>query len=308
MNKIQAILAKNYQRADRLMLLLLWFLLLVSFAISGLNDTFTWALLVGLPTAIIPTFLIFQMPGSLFARSVVAAAGMIFCALHIHQAKGMTEVHFGIFPLLAFLLCYRDWKVIIIAAIVIALHHLSFNYLQEWGYGVICFVNPSMGMVLLHALYVVVEAGVLSYFAVVLHREAYQAAELATRVLVLTANDDGIIDLTATHEIAKSEVGKALQNALRSLHNAIMGVHTGTGIITSASGVIASANLEMSARTESQADSLEETASSMDEFTSTVKQNAENARQANQLAAMASDVALKGGGSSVKSSRNNEGN
>ena len=56
----------------------------------------------------------------------------------------MTELHFGIFVLLAVLLCYRDWSVILVAARVIAVHHLSFNYLQQWGYGVLCFTEPSL--------------------------------------------------------------------------------------------------------------------------------------------------------------------
>jgi methyl-accepting chemotaxis protein len=39
----------------------------------------------------------------------------------------MIELHFGIFVCLAFLLCYRDWRPIALAAAVTAVHHLSFN-------------------------------------------------------------------------------------------------------------------------------------------------------------------------------------
>jgi hypothetical protein len=38
----------------------------------------------------------------------VAVSLMLFCALNIHQSHGMTELHFGIFVLLAFLVCYPD--------------------------------------------------------------------------------------------------------------------------------------------------------------------------------------------------------
>lgn len=38
-------------------------------------------------------------------------------------------MHFGIFVLFAFLLCYRDWSVVAVAAGVNALHHVSFDYL-----------------------------------------------------------------------------------------------------------------------------------------------------------------------------------
>src|SRR5688572_9525695 len=109
----------------------------------------------------------------------------------------MTELHFGIFVLLAFLLCYRDWTVSMVAAAVIAAHHLSFNYLQEWGYGVLCFTEPGLGKVLAHAAYVVAEALVLSYLSLLLHRDALQAAEIGARLDAIDAAGDGSIILGA---------------------------------------------------------------------------------------------------------------
>lgn len=296
MNDLQAILMVNYQRADRLMLGVLWALLLLAFALSGLHNTLFLVLVVGLPSALIPSVLIFRMPGALLTRCAVAAALIVFCALHIHQANGQTELHFGIFVLLAFLLCYQDWKVIVVASAVAAVHHLSFNYLQEWGYGTICFTKPGIGIVILHAVYVVVEALVLSYLAVVLRHEALQAAELEARVRQMSGNDNGVIDLMASQYVPKSAVCMELNEAMSKLQNAIQGVRSGTDVIAAASETIASSNQDISARTAAQAGSLEETAASMEEFTSTVKQNAANAGEANQLAALASGVASKGGG------------
>ena len=277
------------------MLAVLWFLFLMAFALAGLHDTLQGALLIGLPTVLIPTALVFMAPGYLMTRLTVAVAGMVFCALHIHQAAGMTEFHFGIFVLLAFLLCYRDWKVIIVAAAAVAVHHLSFNYLQEWGYGVLCFTKPGLGMVLGHASYVVVEAGVLSYLALMLHRDAVQAAELVTRVTTLMAHGNGMINLEQKNTPAISEVGKALQSMIQTLHAAIVSVHRGANAIATASLQIAAGNVDLSSRTEQQASSLQETAASMEQLTSTVKQNASNAQRANQLAASASEVAVKAG-------------
>ena len=77
-------------------------------------------------------------------RCAVALAVMLFAALNIHQGDGLTELHFGIFVYLAFLLGYRDWRPIVLAALVIALHHLGFNYLQLWGYGARCFTRPAL--------------------------------------------------------------------------------------------------------------------------------------------------------------------
>lgn len=78
--------------------------------------------------------------------------------------------------LLAFLLCYRDWLVVVIGAATIALHHVSFNFLQEASYGPICFTEPGIGVLVTHASYVVAETVVLCYLAIMLHKEAVQSA------------------------------------------------------------------------------------------------------------------------------------
>jgi methyl-accepting chemotaxis protein len=83
----------------------------------------------------------------LITRLSVGVSMMVFCALNIHQAYGMTELHFGIFVLLAFLVFYQDWRVIVAAAVVVALHHLSFNQLQELGYGTMCLTQPRLGII-----------------------------------------------------------------------------------------------------------------------------------------------------------------
>ena len=181
-----------------------------------------------------------------------------------------------------------------IAATVAAVHHLSFNYLQTWGYGVVCFTKPGLGIVLSHAAYVVFETGVLVYLATILRKESGQASELETMVSDLTATD-GVIDLSRLSVDVQSRVGKALRGVLATLQTTVMGVRSGVEMVAVATREIATGNADLSNRTESQASSLEETASSMEELTSTVKQNAENARQANQLVSSTADVAVKGG-------------
>ena len=294
MNNPQSLLHSHYVKADKLMLFVLWGLFALSLGLSGMHGTLLWSFVIGLPTALVPTLLIFMAPGSLLTRAVIATALMVLTALHIHQALGMPELHFGIFVLLAFLLSYRDWRPIVIAAAVAAVHHLSFNYLQTWGYGVVCFTEPGLGIVLSHAAYVVVETGVLVYLAEMLRKEARQASELESMVADLTRTD-GAIDLSRLGMNAQSPVGQAFQGVMSTLQATVAGVRNGVEAISTASSQIAAGNLDLSSRTEQQASSLEETASSMEELTSTVKQNAENARQANQLVVSTADVAVRGG-------------
>jgi methyl-accepting chemotaxis protein len=267
MDQEELVRHKNFVTADKLFLPVLWLLFVFSLGLSQWHDTLVLALLVGLPVALVPTALILLAPGSILTRLSVGAALMLFCALNIHQAHGMVELHFGIFVLLSFLLFYQDWRVIVAAAAVAAVHHLSFNYLQEWGYGVVCFTQHGLPIVLTHAAYVVVEAAVLSYLAIVLQKGTQSAAENSL----------------------------ALQQTLNAMRATVNDVRNGIQTITTASAEIASGNANLSTRTESQAASLVETTGAMEELTATVKRNADNARQANQLVSSASHVAFKGG-------------
>src|SRR5690606_7138751 len=147
-----------YRRADKTLLPIVWLLFVMSLCLAPWYGTWSAAIWVGLPTALLCTGLVIRCSGRRITRLTIGAALMVFTALHIHQAYGLTELHFGVFVLLAVLLCYRDWGVIAVAAAVIAIHHLLFNYLQTLGYGTICFSEPGLGRVLTHAAYVVAES------------------------------------------------------------------------------------------------------------------------------------------------------
>ncbi|ROM72912.1 chemotaxis protein [Pseudomonas brassicacearum] len=156
----------HYRKADRIMLGLLWLTLLYALCLAFMHSTFTQALLVGGPTCVLTTVLYRGLGGTRAMRCVIAVALMVMAALHINQAHGVIEFHFGIFVLLAVLTFYRDWLPIVVAAATIAVHHLGFHWLQHQGYPV--FVMDAHGgwnMVFLHAFYVVVESVILIYLA-----------------------------------------------------------------------------------------------------------------------------------------------
>jgi len=192
----EAILQPGRVAADRLMLGTLVFLLVVALGVAAATSTWAVALIVGIPALLVPYLLFKLNPGSLISRIAVACAFMIFSALTIQQTRGLIEAHFGIFVLLAFLLYYRDWRPIVVAAGVIAVHHLAFNYMQAADLGVYVLASgPNLGIIILHAVYVVVESAVLVYMAVKLRSEAIESAQvagLAERIgqgdLTLTSN------------------------------------------------------------------------------------------------------------------------
>lgn len=114
-----------------------------------------------------------------------------FVVLHIQLAKGMIELHFGVFVVLAFLPVYLDWKVIVFGAALFAVHHVVFDRLQASGYGFYCTTAPDFLRIVLHALYVVIQSGVEIVLAVQMSRAAKEGEELA--LLVSTVNrTDGI--------------------------------------------------------------------------------------------------------------------
>ena len=290
---VQAALRQHACKADRLMVGILWAMFAIALGLSQMHDTLGWALGIGAPAALIPTLLMLRAGGARVTRIATAAGLVVFCALHIHQGGGRDELHFGLFVALAFLLCYRDWSVIAFAAGLIALHHLSFNYLQELGYGVRCMRQPGIGMVLVHAGYVVAEALVLCYLARLLHREALQGAELRVSVAALQGAN-GAIDLRAQLP-AQSDSGRALQEVVALLQRTLASVQRSVGTTSAASRQIATGNAELSQRTERQAESIRATVASMAELTNTVRQNAEHAREADGLAGSAAGVATRGG-------------
>jgi methyl-accepting chemotaxis protein len=220
--------------------------------------------------------------------------GMGMVALMIHAARGVSEAHFGVFAFLAVTVVYRHWLPVLAGAGTIALHHLSFNFFQQWGWGPVCFTDPGLGKVVEHAAYVVAEAAILCLIAVRARADFHAADELALISERLTGTD-GTIDFTVANTNSTAPTTRRLAATLGRIDAAIAQVRASADAIGTASVQIASGNQDLSGRTEQTASNLQQTASSMEELTGTVNQTAESARTANQLAASASEVAQRGG-------------
>ncbi|MDR2188868.1 MAG: methyl-accepting chemotaxis protein [Azonexus sp.] len=172
-----------YRQADRTMLGILWFSLLCSIGIGFVHNTFWQSLLVGGGTVALLTAIQPVLAGRRLMRCLIAVGFMVMAALQINQMHGMVEMHFGIFVLLAMLSFYRDWLPIVVGAAVIAVHHLLFHVLQHTGWPV--YVLPGhhgIGVILVHAAYVVVEAAILVYLATRSHAEARQSNQLIAKL------------------------------------------------------------------------------------------------------------------------------
>jgi methyl-accepting chemotaxis protein len=231
--------------------------------------------------------------GSQLSRYVLTFVLVSFIALHIQLARGMLELHFGVFVALAILLVYQDWKIIVFGAALFAVHHVLFDRLQAAGLGFYCTTEADFLRVVLHAVYVVIQSAVEVVLAISMASAAREGDELAA--LVAKVNRSEGISLDVAGVATQTQAGQTLKTTLDRMNTAVMAVRHGTSNIDIACGEIASGNQDLSARTEQTASNLQRTASSMENLTSTVKQSADNARQANQLAMSASAVAVKGG-------------
>ncbi len=181
-------LESEHLKGDRMLSRLLVSQFPIAVGLAALHGMWISGIGVGLAMALIPWLVVASCPGTLTSRLTIAAAFMGYAALFINEAHGDTVLHFYIFVELAFLIVYRDWRVPAFGAALAAVHHLGFFLLQHAGVDLYVF-TPSMtmagsslmsgiGMVALHAAFVVFETAVLIYICVQLNAETLRTAEL----------------------------------------------------------------------------------------------------------------------------------
>ncbi|MBN8488987.1 MAG: chemotaxis protein, partial [Burkholderiales bacterium] len=203
------------RQADRLILATLLASVAMALGLGAYYGQTGLALVVGVPLALLGTMAALGSPGSLGTRLVLAAALMASVALHIQLARGLIEMHFGVFVTLAFLLAYRDWRPLVMAAGVIAVHHVLFDRLQAAGLGTYCLTEPDLLRVFVHAGYVVAQTALEIYLATLMRRAATQGDELTA--LVDHLGSDGVIALDVADLPARTHGAAGLQKALLSL-------------------------------------------------------------------------------------------
>jgi methyl-accepting chemotaxis protein len=281
------------QLGDRVLLSAIGISALASIALGLQFDNSGLAIACSIALLCVAGFGYAMSKGTVACRYLLAFALVAFVALHIQLSQGQIEYHFGVFVVLAFMLVYLDWKVIVFAAALFAVHHVLFDRLQAGGFGVFCTTKPDLLKVVLHAVYVVVQAGVEVVLAIYISRSARAGEELVQLVSAVNRSDG--LSLHVNHVPTTTAGALALKEMLGRMEVAVSLVRTRSSGIENASAEIASGNNDLSNRTEQTASNLQATASSTATLTETVKQSADNAKQANQLAMSASAVAVKGG-------------
>jgi PAS domain S-box-containing protein len=73
----------------------------------------------------LPVALAIFRPGKVSTRMVIACSQVLFSSLLIHLTGGRIETHFHVFGSLAILAAYRDWRVLIVATVIVAVDHFA---------------------------------------------------------------------------------------------------------------------------------------------------------------------------------------
>ncbi len=161
----------------------------LSFAVAFFTGTWLQAAVFGVIIIAVPLFLIASAPYQPITRYSVAIAVQLFTALHIQQSFGLTEMHFQIFVVMAFLAYYKDVKVIFISVLTVAVHHITFFMFQlnDTGLFVLEEGHLTVPMLLLHAGFAIAEGIVLMIMCHKGFREATAAHTITHSVAKIMA-------------------------------------------------------------------------------------------------------------------------
>ena len=280
-------------RADNLLIGTLGVHFMVCLVAAALTDSWVPALGVGLPAFLVPLLISRSAAGQLVTRIAVACAAMIFAALLIHQTRGVIESHFGIFVLLAFLVLYCDWRPLVAAAALIAVHHLSFAWLQATGAGVYVFPEfDGVGRVLVHAAYVVVETGLLCYIAGILRglvQDGMTVSSFALRVA------DGHLDYAFDPKQLESRpLLAAVARMQDELRSTVSEARNTADSLKSLAARLQATSREIADGVGEQHSSTSAMAAAVEEMTVSINHITDNASDARRLSSDSSEAAAQG--------------
>lgn len=295
-----ASLAHHYERANQLMLWILYGLMVYSLGLATLYDTWGQSLIIGGSTCAAMTALVKLMPEAALTRCAIGASFMVMAALHINQAHGMIEIHFGIFVFLALLLYYRDWMPIAVGAGTIAVHHLVF-FMWQSGNGAVWVIDDASrgwSIIMLHAGYVVVESGVLIWMARDLAQQALDSLDLQSTAEHLTENEQ--VDLSVRCEQTDGQLGRNFNNLLDTLENLVSQASSTSSSLKTTCGDLSHATSSMDSRIQQQQSETELIASAVVEMSAAIQEVASHASGAAEAATQADENAKQGRDFSVE--------
>jgi len=162
---------------------------------------------------------------------------MLYSATLIQTQMGRIDMHFHIFVSLAFLLIYKDWLVVVVAAAVGAVHHVLLTYLQLnqveiAGVPIMLFnYDCNWGITFLHALFVVIQAAVLVYYAVTMRKEEQVANKVMDTINQVSNDSDFSSRITSDKDhpsvVATNTLLTSIESAFTEINSVMNGIANG---------------------------------------------------------------------------------
>lgn len=199
----------------RLLVGLLWLQLPVLGVVGWINDASPLgAVIAGFMLAGLATAGMFVAgPAAAATRYLVSVAMIGMVSLLVWQAAGpwQIDLHMIYFAAFAMLAAYCDWRSVLLAAAVTAVHHLALNFLLPYA---VFPDGASFGRVVLHAVVVVLECGVLIWLCLTLERAITIASRAADQAGAQVTQLEAL-EVARAEAAAKAEAEHAAAEATR---------------------------------------------------------------------------------------------
>lgn len=161
----------------------------------------------------LPVVLAFARPGHVLTRHIIAISQMLMSALLIHLTGGRIETHFHVFGSLAFLACYRDWRVLVSATIVVILDHLIRGLV--WPFSVYGVLSTPIWRSFEHGGWVLFE----DVFLIVAIRQS--VAEMKGMARASDAKSEAAAELARSQAALRSQT-QILESVLASMGDGVI--------------------------------------------------------------------------------------
>lgn len=152
------------------------------------------------------TFAWMRDPDGLSSRLVNAVTYVALISLVLYVMRGQrwqVDIHMYYFACLAILSAYCDWRVILMATVAIALHHLTLNFVLP---AAIYPGGSDLGRVVLHAAIALLEAGVLIWLT---HQLTWLFAKAEDDVTTIARARDAEVKSAAEREELRRQADEA---------------------------------------------------------------------------------------------------
>ncbi|PSF08987.1 methyl-accepting chemotaxis protein [Marinobacter halophilus] len=261
------------------------------------HGTYSFAIVASLLVGVLALAGYAMLRGTRACSSLFAVCLMLFSAVMIQAQMGRIEMHFHIFSALALVIIYRDWLPVIVAAGVIAVHHLLLTGLQlaETHIGgmplMIFNYGCSWGIAFLHAAFVVFEASILVFFALQMGAERRQAH----RMIDIVRAYDGEKDLRGRLPTQDQSVSALSFNQMMDQSCAlILQLRDFSGELRSNAVQLADASNSTRHYVGEQQQQADQVATATNQMSASVQEVAHNAQLASEAASDASRSANDG--------------